>query len=459
MLDDRVAKFHELLKRELQQHDPESSVFLDTANMGAGDVFPQVLREEVESADVLVVLLCPAWLKSDWCRKEYTLFSKQEEARNRAPRVLPLLWVETLQLKNPEGDEIAKALSRINYQDFEYLRHFGHDDPKYSQGLAELAKRVVKIADRRTGKTPGDDGSTNNDDEDQSHEDLWVTLEQPVLKFLKDKEQLVSVLAASLRELGFVEQTDGLIIADLVSVFSGLNGEELVEVLDVSSFSLCEKAQDHLVRQLGVLAEMLLPAVVGASPDVAAIRQHRPCDERPAIPLDAYGEVGVETKMATADEKTPTLALSGGRLRSPHDLSPDVEPGLDEVGDQQISDQLEVIKHYVALKKDGPSASGVELSSDDMERTGSVLDKQLQRNHRRSRRRAYARYQLKRADGSGKALRRLSTLLPSLRLVVVNPDVQSQEYGQLETIAQIILAAKSEHPCKAILETFGGISE
>jgi hypothetical protein len=42
---------------------------------------------------------------------------------------------------------------------------------------------------------------------------------------------------------------------------------------------------------------------------------------------------------------------------------------------------------------------------------------------------------------------------------MVNPDVQPAEYDQLETIAQIILAAKSDDPCQAIMEKFGEGSE
>ena len=86
VLDKKVTEFHDLLQSELKQLEPQASVFLDTQNMGAGDVFPDVLQGEVESSDVLIVLLSPAWLRSDWCRKEYELFAAKEHKSDITPR-------------------------------------------------------------------------------------------------------------------------------------------------------------------------------------------------------------------------------------------------------------------------------------------------------------------------------------------------------------------------------------
>jgi hypothetical protein len=224
MLDERVAHFHALLESELGYIDSQSSVFLDTEKMGPGDVFPEVLKEQVESADVLIVLLSPAWLQSDWCRKEYSLFSAKEQAQNHTPRVLPVLWVKTPQLDNPAGDDITEALSRVNYQEFEHLRHRHHDDEKYSQKIAHLAQRVKELAERSKQKAHGDDDSVDAAELDLNHDYWWGKLGQPIKDFLQAKEQLCSVLTDSLHTLDIVEQAGDLTLQELVDAFSRLDG-------------------------------------------------------------------------------------------------------------------------------------------------------------------------------------------------------------------------------------------
>jgi hypothetical protein len=42
----------------------------------AGTAFPEALRRAINSSDVFLAIISPAWLKSKWCREELTLFRK-----------------------------------------------------------------------------------------------------------------------------------------------------------------------------------------------------------------------------------------------------------------------------------------------------------------------------------------------------------------------------------------------
>ena len=70
-----VSRFREHLTQELQLLEVTAAVFQDTSNLGGGSHFPQELETELKRSDILVVLLSPAWLQSDWCRREFEIFT------------------------------------------------------------------------------------------------------------------------------------------------------------------------------------------------------------------------------------------------------------------------------------------------------------------------------------------------------------------------------------------------
>jgi TIR domain len=75
----RVSDFRIHLENELRgtTGKRELVVFQDKDKLGAGDVYPEVLAENVRAAKVLIILLSPGWLAgSRWCIHEYNIFKK-----------------------------------------------------------------------------------------------------------------------------------------------------------------------------------------------------------------------------------------------------------------------------------------------------------------------------------------------------------------------------------------------
>jgi len=57
-------------------------IWRDEEGLRTGDQWAHKLEEAVRSSDILIVLLTPRWIDSDFCRKEYLVFEEVEAARN-----------------------------------------------------------------------------------------------------------------------------------------------------------------------------------------------------------------------------------------------------------------------------------------------------------------------------------------------------------------------------------------
>src|SRR5262249_1210487 len=86
---DAVSLFHDHYLNELSQLDPRATVFMDTVRIRTGDRFAEVIKKNLEQADVLLVLLSNDWLESEWCQKEFEIFSAYKAAEGRRPHILP----------------------------------------------------------------------------------------------------------------------------------------------------------------------------------------------------------------------------------------------------------------------------------------------------------------------------------------------------------------------------------
>jgi TIR domain/NACHT domain len=140
-----ISDFRRHFANELRQILPYSTVFQDNENIDAGDVLPERLKREVLAAELLVILISPAWLASKWCRWEFELFTAKEQDNGRSPRVLPVLWVTTYQLDSPGDDHIAQQLSSIKYADWRELRHEDWKNATIRKEIARLAERAKTI--------------------------------------------------------------------------------------------------------------------------------------------------------------------------------------------------------------------------------------------------------------------------------------------------------------------------
>ena len=152
-----VTEFCDHLANELSQSAPGSALFQDKLFVSPSDPFPEKIAQKLSEADILLILVSPAWLASSWCRKEYELFCADKAAQGQRPCLLPLLWVNTPALQKDAGDPIARELADIEHADFRDLRFESWDNPELRRQVAKLAEiSVTKVPeqDRLRGQVP-----------------------------------------------------------------------------------------------------------------------------------------------------------------------------------------------------------------------------------------------------------------------------------------------------------------
>jgi hypothetical protein len=142
----KVSSFRDRLNQELSMRSPGAKVFQDTTDLTAGQHFPEELANALRQADVFLALVSPAWLQSEWCRKEFSTFTIDATDSARLHRVLPVLWVDTPELSSKSLDVIAKTLASINYSDWRDLRYENWDASENQRQLGKLAESVVALA-------------------------------------------------------------------------------------------------------------------------------------------------------------------------------------------------------------------------------------------------------------------------------------------------------------------------
>jgi hypothetical protein len=142
----KVSSFRDRLESELSMRSPGAVVFQDARHLSDGQHFPEELDKALRTSDVFLVLVSPAWLQSEWCRREFSIFTAQATDSGRLHRILPVLWVDTPALSRESLDVVAKTLASINYSDWRDLRYENWDAPQNQRQLGKLAESAIALA-------------------------------------------------------------------------------------------------------------------------------------------------------------------------------------------------------------------------------------------------------------------------------------------------------------------------
>lgn len=65
------------------------AVWRDKRSLRTGERWNDKIEAELRCADVLIVLLTPRWIESEYCRKEYSVFEEIETSRAVGQYVAP----------------------------------------------------------------------------------------------------------------------------------------------------------------------------------------------------------------------------------------------------------------------------------------------------------------------------------------------------------------------------------
>lgn len=151
----KVSAFRERFEIEVEMRSPGSHVFQDKQHLLDGSHFPEVLAAELQCADVFLALVSPAWLKSEWCRREFSLFTDDATDSSRLHRILPVLWVDTPDMNPRSLDLVARTMANISYSDWRDLRYESWEDSTNQRQLGKLAESAIALLKPAVGATSG----------------------------------------------------------------------------------------------------------------------------------------------------------------------------------------------------------------------------------------------------------------------------------------------------------------
>lgn len=140
-LHNEVADFRDRLGQELglRLDGKPEDIFLDTQSILPGQPWEAVIDAAVDQASALVVLMSPAYLKREWCRREFENFSARIDAAGRVGRVFPVIWLPT----SAPGDAVFDGVMAHNAVDWTDLRFESWEHPGKRRAMSMLAEAIA----------------------------------------------------------------------------------------------------------------------------------------------------------------------------------------------------------------------------------------------------------------------------------------------------------------------------
>jgi len=156
----KLSQLRALLAAELQQHigrAPEVHIFQDVAAIAPGRDWEKQIREALEACSFMIPLITPAFLQSEWCCREVTLFRAREASLGRDDLIYPIHWLDTdhTDPNFPEDcydKEIFYFLRSRQWIDFRRLRLGSLQNRESREKLAQISI-AVRDALRRADAT------------------------------------------------------------------------------------------------------------------------------------------------------------------------------------------------------------------------------------------------------------------------------------------------------------------
>jgi cobaltochelatase CobT len=145
-----VSKFVERLENHMRRQtgNVSYSVFQDKTHISPGADWVSRIKSELDSASVLLVLLSPTWIRSDWCKAEYQIFKDSTRASGRKRLVIPLLWdpFPSYQVLSPtpEENQILNELRQIHHADWSKLQFDSWSSARPNRAASALATSIIK---------------------------------------------------------------------------------------------------------------------------------------------------------------------------------------------------------------------------------------------------------------------------------------------------------------------------
>ncbi|HKG12346.1 MAG TPA: TIR domain-containing protein [Pyrinomonadaceae bacterium] len=153
-----VETFHERLRVRLEQMTGERPRIWRDRKLQGNDVFAETLVARLSKAAILVAVISPRYVKSDWCLKELCEFSRSADARGGLTLGDKSRVFKVVKFHVPVAEHPEQLRGVLGYEFFEYdpergrAREFSPDvtparDIRYWEKLDDIAYDVKQMLD------------------------------------------------------------------------------------------------------------------------------------------------------------------------------------------------------------------------------------------------------------------------------------------------------------------------
>ena len=110
--DEGITNLRRSLEIELRKQTGEAlPIFQDRRDIFIGQQWRDRIMRSIDGSSLLVVVITPSLLRSDFCRVEIEAFAGREDQLGRSDLIIPILYIRTPGLSNPE-DDVATILDQ-----------------------------------------------------------------------------------------------------------------------------------------------------------------------------------------------------------------------------------------------------------------------------------------------------------------------------------------------------------
>ena len=173
-------------------------IFQDREDIYVGQRWRDRILNSINGSTLLVAIITPSFLRSESCRGEVQLFLERERRLERNDLIIPLLYVRTPGLDDPE-DEVARDLKDRQYFPWEDLRFEDIESKVIRIETNRLAENVVKAIQR----------SKESGEVDIAPEDSPIEEGPGFIELLAESENAMPLFIDTIRALSTVAQEIG----------------------------------------------------------------------------------------------------------------------------------------------------------------------------------------------------------------------------------------------------------
>ncbi|MDR0849689.1 MAG: toll/interleukin-1 receptor domain-containing protein, partial [Propionibacteriaceae bacterium] len=190
----------------------EIHLFIDKKDLQWGDVWEDVIGDNLAKAAFFIPIITPRFFASAACRKELNDFSLKADKLGLGDLILPIYYATYAGLESEEsGDSLVASVSSRQWIDWRPLRFSERTSPEYRQKINDLATRLVSAnsASERTAirfsssglETESQTLLPSNEDETAGSDGILDTLAAMEASF-PELEKCVERIAAVVSDIG-----------------------------------------------------------------------------------------------------------------------------------------------------------------------------------------------------------------------------------------------------------------